>query len=238
MGTDDLFKKSRAKRKLNKKNKNSRKSETTESLKRILIVSEGEKTEPLYFDYLKEFLKLTSINVEVSGSPKSCPKKVVEYGKELYDNSVQKGIAYDEIYCVIDKDTHAHYSNALSLISTYKKFNFFAINSVPCFELWLLLHYTYTTKPFSKTLNKSVCESLIKDELKIFLPEYEKNLSSLNQGDIDKIFNESVISEAIKRSKSILAYCKSASTDNPTTRIHELVEELFTLSKSKKELLK
>lgn len=52
MGTDDLFKKRRAER---QKRKHEFKSVNTNS---FLIVTEGEKTEPLYFKGLLIYLKI------------------------------------------------------------------------------------------------------------------------------------------------------------------------------------
>lgn len=236
MGTDDIFKKSKAKRAKSKLLK--RQVGNINTLKRVLVVSEGKKTEPIYFDYLVSKLKLTSADIEVMGSKKSCPLEVVKYAKELFDISIDKGIKYDMVFCVIDKDTHAHYNDALSFISTLKKYNFHAINSVPCFEYWLLLHYVYTTKPFSKTMNKSICSVLISEELKMYLPNYEKNISLLKVEQINYILNENTIKMAIENSKKVLKYCNSSNTDNPSTRIHEMVGNFLQLKENKKELLK
>jgi hypothetical protein len=236
MGTDDIFKKSKAKRATSKLLK--RQVGNIDTLKRVLVVSEGKKTEPIYFDYLVSKLKLTSADIEVMGSKKSCPLEVVKYAKELFDISIEKGIKYDMIFCVIDRDTHFHYGDALSFINTLSKYNFYAINSVPCFEYWLLLHFAYTTKPFSKTMNKSICEALISDELKKYLPNYEKNISLLEEKQINYILDENTIKKAIEHSKKVLEYCDSSNTDNPSTRIHEMVEKFLSLKESKKELLK
>ncbi len=234
MGSDDLFKKSKAKR---IKSKTTRSIKTKDSIKRILIVSEGIKTEPIYFQFLIDRFKLLTTDVVVEGSKDSCPLKVVKFAKKLYDASIEKGNKYDLIYCVIDKDTHAHYNNALTLAQTFKKNNFTIINSVPCFEFWLLLHYTHTTKPFTMTLNKSICQSLISDELKKYLPNYVKNISTLDKNSLDYIFNPKTIKQAIKRSEIIINHCKTCNTDNPSTMIHEVVKELQTQQERKKKIL-
>ena len=53
MGSDDLFKKKKAR----KLRDISRKKRTRDLYKRVLIVCEGQKTEPLYFDSLKKEMK-------------------------------------------------------------------------------------------------------------------------------------------------------------------------------------
>ena len=98
MGTDDIFKKSKAKRTTNKLLK--RQVGNINTLKRVLVVSEGKKTEPIYFDYLVSKLKLTSADIEVMGSKKSCTLEVVKYAKELFDISIEKDIKYDIIFFV------------------------------------------------------------------------------------------------------------------------------------------
>ena len=147
----------------------------------------------------------------------------------MYEEAKTKGLKheYDLVFCVIDKDAHAHYANAISHASSFTPKNIlFVINSIPCFELWLLLHYKYTTKPFSRTLNSSICEALIKSELKVFLPNYEKNISNLSDEELSYIFKEDTIKTAIERAERLLSHCHSAATDNPSTKIHELVLKL------------
>lgn len=57
MGSDDLFKK----RKARKLRDISRKKRTRELYKRVLIVCEGQKTEPLYFNSLREEYRLQQL---------------------------------------------------------------------------------------------------------------------------------------------------------------------------------
>ena len=80
--------------------------------------------------------------------------------------------------------------------------------------------------------------SNLSDELKKYLPNYEKNISLLEDKQINYLLNEDIIKKAIEYSKKVLEYCNSSNTDNPSTRIHEMVEKLLLLKKSKKELLK
>ncbi len=226
-------KQNRLARKEARKNLNSgRDSETKKILEKVLIVSEGIKTEPIYFEKLVDFLKLNTTDIKVTGSKHSCPKKVVDYAIEIYENSKNTPNAYDLVFCVIDKDTHANYANAINYISD-AKFNdtFKIINSVPCFELWLLLHYEYTIKEFSKTVKNSICTSLIKNNLKKHLPTYEKNISNLKKEDLMHIFNHDTINVAKIRAEKLLVHCKVHSIDNPSTRIHDLVGILQEMKK-------
>src|SRR6476469_6304909 len=139
----------------------------------ILIVVEGKETEVNYFKDLKKALKLTGVSVEIVPSKNSDPLGVVEHAICLYQQSVKEekngtGLKFEEVFCVIDRDhPDADYKKATSLAAK-NKFRF--IYSIPCFEIWFLLHFTASTKPHS------ICESLIR-ELIIYIPDYQKNMN-------------------------------------------------------------
>lgn len=215
-----------------------RSSETKKSLERILIVTEGEATEPLYFSYLIEDYKLSTADVKVTGDGHSCPYHVVTDAEKLYEKSLSNKKAYDKVFCVIDKDSHTRYEDALMHMKTLDSDIFYLINSIPCFELWLLLHYEYTIKSFDKTAKRSICESLIKDDLRRHLPNYEKNISNLTKDELEYIFNDDNIKDAITHAEKGLSYCKKHYVDNPSTKIHNLVSILQELRDNKKALFK
>jgi hypothetical protein len=100
----------------------------------------------------------------------------------------------------------------------------FAIPSVPCFEFWLLLHFTYTTKPFDAPAGNSICFRVI-EELKNYLPAYQK-------GDQD-IFNkiQDKLDNAITNARSVEQYHQTSGTNNPSTLVHSMVEYLRNLKK-------
>ncbi len=122
---------------------------------RILIVCEGSKTEPNYFNEIKQFYRLHTANVEVQHSSLgTCPLQVVKSAEELFlkgnsGKGIQK-LAFEKVYAVFDRDEHEEYFNARNKAKALnsklkndlgKKVKFIAITSVPCFELWLLLHF-------------------------------------------------------------------------------------------------
>ena len=127
----------------------------------MLIVCEGEKTEPLYFNFLRSKLGLTA-TVEVSGESDSAPSKVVNFGKK----KIKLDPDYEYVFFVFDKDSHADYDTALSWIRdmksqrNYKNFSISAITSNPCFELWLLLHLRQFATPCAAGGGNSACENL------------------------------------------------------------------------------
>ncbi|VAW90082.1 hypothetical protein MNBD_GAMMA18-2000 [hydrothermal vent metagenome] len=171
----------------------------------MLIVCEGEKTEPHYFQELCDHYRLNSTNIEISGDCGSAPINVVERAKELYQVEKRNGIPFDRVYCVFDRDMHSTYRSALQAVkSATPKAIFFAINSVPCFEYWLLLHFVDTTKPFYGTKGSKSAGSQVLDELKRYIADYAKG----DRGYFEKLIDDP-LSRAIGRSKRALTSAKA-----------------------------
>ncbi|MBU2978803.1 RloB family protein [Alteromonas sp. C1M14] len=219
MGSEDLHHKRKAKASRELKRRASRRS----PYDKVLIVCEGEKTEPNYFNELVHYYKLNSANVEIDGSCGSSPKSVFKRAEKLAKIEQDKGDSYDRIYCVFDKDSHETYEETKAKIALKKPAGlFFHIVSVPCFEYWLLLHFQYTTKPFSATGRSSIANEVLK-ELKKVMPEYSK-------GD-EKVFCTLLeqLEFAKQNAQRALKAVEKNFTDNPSTHIHELVDYLQNL---------
>lgn len=221
MGSDNLHSKHKAK----KLKDHSRLLAKVKPYDRVLIVCEGEKTEPYYFRGLRNEYKLDVTNVEITGDCDSDPLKIVQFAKQKYKDAKDKGNPFDKVYCVFDKDSHINYQGAINMVSSLKPRNtFFAINSVPCFEYWLLLHFVYTTKAFTASGKNSVAYNVIRD-LKTYLPNYAKG-----QKDIFNCLKPS-LTTAIQKASRANTQALNSSTDNPTTKVVELVEYLINLKK-------
>lgn len=187
---------------------------------KVLIVCEGEKTEPNYFKELKDHLALNSANVDVTGECGSSPFSVVEYAMQRYLDEQRVGDSFDKVFCVFDKDAHDTYQQALDMIATAKpKDTFVAITSIPCFECWLLLHFDYTTKPFHAAGAKSAGDR-VADELQKYLPGYQKG----DRAVFDQLVTR--LPQAKVHAARALGEAKANHSDNPSTRVHELVEYL------------
>ena len=210
MGTDDLHKKSLIKRPQRNLKPN----------KVILIVCEGEKTEKNYFQRLKEFLNLISVSIEILPSPRSTPSKVIDYATQKVNESNE----YDEVYCVIDRDTHSDFGKALDKADSIKLQNtiFEVIVSDPCFEFWVLLHFAKITPNFRAT--KSPCVALQEHrDFKKHLPHYSKDY------DFKDII-ATYLPTAIKNAKAVNK-ANLSTRQSPYTQVVNLVERLQTLAK-------
>lgn len=163
----------------------------------MLIISEGKDTE---IDYFKNFNQ-KYVNVDVKPldrysvgknksrktDPLNLVEKAIDYVENKYDINEKDG---DRIWCLMDIDLNYNNPNpidsriqeiqkAFTRSEDFRKRSTIKINlglSNPCFELWYLLHFKYTTANMKDY--DSVKKRLEKDTP---LSEYEKNKSVYSQ---------------------------------------------------------
>ncbi len=205
MGSDDLYRKKKTLDLYKKKKKR-----TVQN--KILIVCEGEKTEPLYF---KSFpINYGEIEVKVAGIAMNT-LSLVNKTIELKKNATKKGEEYNQIWCVFDKDSFpdSDFDNA---IKKAKAHNFRLGFSNEAFELWFLLHFEYYNYPMPrKDYEKKINEKINKKYKKNIL--IYKDILECQENAIDnaKRLYEQKLSERLPFSKC-----------NPITTVFLLVEEL------------
>lgn len=192
--------------------------------KPILIVSEGAKTERSYFEQLDEFLH-GRVRIHFDWPRGSSPMNVYERARKKYDfeRSNLGAVPYDRVFCVFDRDRHTTYQQALDRIRRATPVGIFhAVPSVPCFEYWLLLHFVFSTRQYLGTGRESACDRLIK-ELRKHMPEYRKN-----RLDFEKLASK--LPQAMRHSRRALRQASETGTDNPSTRVHEVVAYMQKLA--------
>ena len=142
----------------------------------------------------------------------------MKYSKELIKESPKDPY----VFCVIDRDRHTDFDTAIAQINGYrnKDTKLHAIVSNPCFEFWILLHFDYTTKLFG-TSGDSPCMDLIKNNLKVFIEDYEKGDKAIMPPII-----KSGLERAVANAKRANETAKRNGTDNQTTQMDELVDYL------------
>ena len=96
MGSDNVFHRRKAK---NTKSLQ-RKAAHREAYEKLLIVCEGEKTEPNYFEGAREYYSLNMVNVEVRGDCGSDPMNIVRFARQRYREEKDAGDPFDKVYCV------------------------------------------------------------------------------------------------------------------------------------------
>lgn len=114
-----------------------------------LVVCEGE-TEQYYFEAARVHYGLTTAEVIIAENTKgAAPISVVECAEE---KSGEPG-GYDMIYCVFDRDGHQSFDKAHEKIMAMagrkkKPLPIEEAISIPCFEVWVLMHFERTAAPF------------------------------------------------------------------------------------------
>lgn len=197
---------------------------------RLLIVCEGSKTEPLYLGEIRQQLRLPSANLQVQPAAYGTePQRIVEYAERLFTEGQRAlGIharSFDRIVVVFDRDEHHTYHAALQRVAALNgrlendervKVPFEAVVSVPCFELWLLLHFEDVFAPLHRQ------EAMVR--LRAYLAGYAKG-----QGSHWAVTREH-LDAATARANALLAAGHTAEDGaKPCTNIHELVHRLLHL---------
>lgn len=224
MASDDLF----SKRQPGNPKGARREARLRAPVPRLLLVCEGEKTEPKYF---RELIGAWGLNpqVQIGSHDGSSPDKVVAQAEYLQEVARHEGDAFDEVYCVFDRDAHERFADAVARLKELGQ-PFKGVVSVPCFEFWLLLHFGFTDKPFARKGNKSVGNTVVSDlKTKEGFAKYDKGMEG--------VFGllEPKLSAALKHAKTLAANPVDHSEHpNPSTQIHELIARLQDIAANKR----
>lgn len=186
----------------------------------VLIVCEGEKTEPQYFDRFRQAKRLSATFVEVvpGGQCGSNPKSVVEYTKKRAKEQKRERLPFNHVWCVFDRDDHQRWDEALTQARDNK---FCVAFSNPCFELWILLHYEYQSAQIDR--------GVVVNRVQQYLPDYSKS-SDVYHALLGKQ------AEAVRNAQRLRAYHAGncdPDTHNPSTSVDLLVECLNGLEVSR-----
>lgn len=113
--------------------------------KRMVIITEGRKSEVSYFSELRHELGLSTREVTIIPGDSSSPINVaLTAAREVRRADIDE---IGNVFCIFDRDTHSTYLEALDIIEKLSRDNFStcdsieAIPSIPCFEYKLLLRF-------------------------------------------------------------------------------------------------
>ena len=199
---------------------------------RVLIVCEDSKSSPNYFEELVKHERLSSVDVKITGDCGSDPISVVNKAIELYEESVNDdnlASTFDMVYCVIDRDGHQNFEQAIDKHNSHCKNGkpFHMVRSYPCFEFWYLCHFIFTRTSIGNTGTKSSADKCIqllnKEWTSISKKKYEKN-----QTGIYKLLY-SKLEVAMGNAKGTLKSAIDTNEMNPSTEVHELVHYLINI---------
>lgn len=219
----------------------------------ILIICEGKETEVSYFknfnsrytrvDVIIPDKKSSGKNKGKETDPENLVKRSIEYKETKYDIDEKDG---DRVWCLFDIDIDFNNPNALnSKITQIQKSQTIANRnkiklgiSNPCFELWYLLHFEYTTGAL-KNYNA------VQQKLSKYLPSYEKNKNVY--AELKNLVNNAEtnaikLREYHKKNGKNLFNCEHEASyinpkdivkSNPYTNICDLVQYMEALNNKK-----
>ena len=125
-----------------------RKVETRSPKPKIVIYSEGEKTERDYFNEMKRFNRSVVVDIEIigrAGVPLTIANEAVRVAQGARrSNRHQSYAKQDEFWALFDRDEHPNVSDA---ISRCRNADIGIAFSNPCFEVWLILHFQDFDRP-------------------------------------------------------------------------------------------
>ena len=222
MGTDDLFKKKRAKQSERKSGFREPKPNS------FLIVTEGKKTEPLYFDGLAEYINQkygNSISVKT-------PPLITTQGEGKNTLSLVRAaeklascapIRYSQVWVVFDKDDFHDFDDAIQLAEEY---GFHSAWSNQSFEYWIYLHFSYSDSALHRNDWYNKLNQLFKAK------DIHPNGYTKNNPNIFRIVTTygSLRNAVENAERANMAYDKEVkpSLRDPCTTVHLLVKELET----------
>ncbi len=222
------LKKSDAKKQKNKLEAKKRNKQLTMLPPKILIVSEGTKTEPYYFEILADRINENSraisknprVIVEVEGTGKNT------YGlyNHLEDNYTSEKLhEYKEIWLVYDKDDFPadRFDNVDAKARNKKDSRFHAAWSNQSFELWLLWHYQDYSSETHRTEYIKCLEKYVLDYRKGDRSIYEKILA---EGDARKAISRAKKQKEWYEQQGVVTPSKMACA----SMVYKLVEELLS----------
>ena len=219
MGTDDLFKKKRAGLKERKKERKTPKPDS------FLIVSEGEKTEPMYFDGLADYINgkygkgidVKKPIIKTQGEGK-CTVSLVNEAARIQSRAP---IMYSQVWVIFDKDEFPDFDEAIDLA---KEQGFHAGWSNQSFEYWIFSHFNYSDSALDRHEWVKKLSELFKTR-GIDLDGYKKNDPKIFEIATTMGSLKAAVNNA-KRIEQQYIDSEKPSHCDPCTKVHELILEL------------
>lgn len=187
-----------------------------------LIVTEGTKTEPQYFEAIKDAINKqykNKIQLDIHGEGDNT-LSLLEKAKKHAENSANK---YKHVWVVYDTDDFERgaINRTAELCASYSnsETTYHATWSNQCIELWYLLHFSF----FHSDIHRSG-----------YFPKLTANLEDMDKGKYEKNRNDMFsilrpyMDEAIRNAKRLdaLNEKKAPSSSAPGTKVYELLEVL------------
>jgi hypothetical protein len=200
-----------------------RRLDTRGERQRVLIVCEGEKTEPNYFESFKHDLPPHVVQLDVYGEGANT-LSLIKRAQNIRDKRVFGDYPFDQVWVVFDRDSFdpADFDNAIHKADSD---GMRCAWSNEAFELWYILHFEFR--------NTGMCRTEYQGRLDTFLGEtYRKNAPDMYQ-KLSRLGNQiQAVAWAKTLHNEFQATGIPPSRSNPSTTVFQLVEQLNSFKTS------
>lgn len=193
-------------------------------LVRFLIVCEGTKTEPFYFKALVKDKGSEVAEVkekDILGMGRATCALVEEARKRREHLERLRGLRFDRVWVVFDKDDNDDFDAAIDLA---RKYGFECAWSNEAFELWYLLHFVYLDSAVGRSDYIRKLQAEVRRHAGYERYEYEKNAVN-TYTVLNNIGDEEKAKQYARRLRGRFAGGR-CSAHCPATRVDLLVDEL------------
>ncbi len=186
---------------------------------RVLVLCEDSKSSKTYLEDASKYFRATA-QVQIAHPGRTDPLGVVQAG-------VRQRSTFDAVYCVVDRDSHANWEQAIDLAHGHPKIRM--IRSFPCFEFWLLLHFGYTRAGYARAGALSAADQVVRDL------KQKEGMHDYTKGSIKGLFDklcgdaEAMLNAAIRHGDRTLQDTENDGNPNPSTEMQNLIRELRRL---------
>ena len=193
-----------------KRNKQSRKEKPM-----IIITAEGRnETEARYFNNFRTADCPYIIKFHKAGHLTD-PTKLAESIRKRWDAEEADERTGDMAFVVVDLDNNEEKAKEIQQVEARNRVEKFIVSN-PCFEVWFLLHYEYSTRSYMSA------DAVIK-ELRKHYPGYEKT-SDMYPILLDKVDDAITNAEKLEDYHNAEEHLHPDAKCNPYTDVHKFVK--------------
>jgi len=190
----------------------------------ILIVGEGQETEPNYFHGLKrEDVISANFAVTVKKGHGISPEHVIHEAINHKERAESRGEIFDVVWCILDVEGPEKRDSLDKGVQLARQNNITLCLSNPCFEVWLLAHFEKKAKAYNNY--NMVLVQLNKYWKQVCKEDYQKSDDDVYSRLADRtqvaIENAKWVREIHFKDRENIADCNSA------TEVYRLVEYLI-----------
>ena len=200
---------------------NGRKEKGRQRQVRFLIVCEGTKTEPYYFETLVQGSMSDVRKEDIQGVGMGTVALIKETKAIKHDLEKKNNMQFDRVWVVFDKDDFQDFNQAIAMA---KELGYGSAWSNEAFELWYCLHFAY----LNTAIKRSAYITMIENTLKL---KTGNNNFKYTKGNPDNYrllqqYGDENMAKQHAASLRRLFIGTNYASHNPCTMVDKLVDEL------------